>query len=68
MLHSSFRDAHKGHVFTVYFDSYPNGFTARLEIEGLPAQKYSDTIWQDREQAKVDVWNDAIAQIDAMAV
>jgi hypothetical protein len=68
MLHSSFRDAHKGRVFTIYFENYPNGFTARLEIEGLPARKYFDKIWEDREQAKADVSNDAKAQIEAMAV
>jgi hypothetical protein len=66
MLHSSFRDAYKGRVFTIYFDSYPNGFTARLEIEGLPPREYSDRIWVDREQAKTDVSNDARAMIDGL--
>ena len=64
MLHSSFRDAYKGRVFTIYFDSHPTGFTSKLEIEGLPLREYSDKIWVDREQATFDVSNDARTLID----
>lgn len=63
--HSNFRDAHKGVVFMIHFKSYENGFTATLEIDGLPEQKYPDKIWKDRDQAISDVRNDAIKMIEA---
>ena len=66
MLHSSFRDIHKGRIFMIYFEAYSKGFTSRLEIEGLPPRKYSDKIWKDREQAKIDVSNDARRMIDGL--
>jgi hypothetical protein len=68
LLHSSFRDAHKGRVFIIYFEAYSNGFTSRLEIEGLPPRKYADKIWKDREQAKIDVSNDARQMIDDLRI
>lgn len=66
MNHSSFRGAHQGTVFTIRFESYPNGYTARLEIDGLPPREYSDKCWRDREEAKIEVSNDAYAMIEKM--
>ena len=48
----------------IRFKSYENGFTAILEIDGLPERKYADKIWKDRDQAISDVRNDAIKMIE----
>ena len=65
--HSSFRGAHKGVVFMIRFKSFENGYTATLEIDGLPPRKYADKIWKDPEQAKSEVSNDAISIIEKMS-
>ena len=65
MLHS-FRGIHKGCVFTIYFKVYPKCLTARLEIDGLPPLDYADDIWNDQDQAKADISNDARRIIDGM--
>ena len=65
MLHS-FRDVHKGCVFTMYFKVSSGGVTSRLEIEGLPPCEYADKFWSDQDQAKVDITNDARRIIDGM--
>ena len=65
MLHS-FRDAHKGCIFTMYFKVSPSGVTSRLDIEGLPPRGYAGKVWKDQDQAKADVSSDARIAIDAM--
>lgn len=65
MLHS-FRDAHKGCIFTMYFKISPNGVTSRLEVEGLPPFGYAGKVWKDQDQAIADLIYDARAVIDGM--
>ena len=65
--HSSFADAHKGIEFVIRLKSFENGYTATLEVEGLPPRKYSDKSWTDRKQAISDVSNDAIEIIESMS-
>ena len=65
MFHS-FREAHKGRLYTIYLKACLDGFTSRLVIEGLPSREYVGMIWKDQVQAKVYASNDAIKIIDAM--
>lgn len=65
MLHS-FRDAHKGRIFTMYFKVSPKGVTSRLAIEGLPSRRYPGKVWKDQDQAKADLSNDARRVINCM--
>ena len=65
MLHS-FRGIHQGCVITIYFKVSPKCLTSRLEIDGLPPLDYADDIWNDQDQAKADISNDARRIIDGM--
>lgn len=66
MFHS-FRDGHKGRIYTIYLKVCQDGFTSRLVIEGLPAREYVGMIWEDLEQAKADANNDARKIIDDLS-
>ena len=67
MLHSSFRDAYKGRIIQIRFDNHPDGFTAKLQIDGIPTDlPDKDRVWSDREDAKVDVTNIAREIISSM--
>ena len=66
MFHS-FREAHKGRLYTIYLRVCLDGFTSRLVIEGLPSREYVDIIWKDLEQAKDDANNDARKIIDDLS-
>jgi hypothetical protein len=67
MLHSSFRDAYKGRIIQIRFDSHPEGFTAKLQIDGNPTEvPDKDRVWSDRKDAIVDVTNIAHEIITSM--
>ena len=66
MFHS-FRDGHKGRIYTIYLKVCLDGFTSRLVIEGLPSREYVGMIWKDQVQAKAYASDDARKIIDDMS-
>ena len=66
MFHS-FREAHKGRLYTIYLRACLDGFTSRLVIEGLSSREYVGMIWKDQVQAKAHASNDARKIIDDMS-
>lgn len=61
---SSYRGKHKDQVFMIYFERYSNGYTAVLDIEGLPRIDYRDKCWRDFEEAKTEIILDATSMIE----
>jgi hypothetical protein len=67
MLHSSFRDAYKGRIILIRFDNEQKGFSATLKIDDEPtALPEPNRVWEDRDDAIVDVSNAAREIIDGM--
>lgn len=64
LIHSSFRDKHKGVVFTIQFKTLDKAFKATLDIDGLDPIVYETKSWTDRDQALIDICAYAYEIID----